>query len=241
MKIRNIILTNSGDITSFNSLSDRGFIINHYPMIEIFNEEIRPFSIDTYDFYVFTSKNGVDAFFNSPFIKVQYEKKISSICIGEKTAKKIREYGVAPSFISNSSNSKDLFSELLKIDLIKDKKVLLVQGNLASDSLYNDLKAICQVSRVKAYSTHIQNKINADLNNIIENNDSISVFSSPSSFQGFVNFYDVSKTNIVSIGKTTTKYIQSKGITPIITSKDQSFEALSKEIINYFNLDIINI
>ncbi|MNY77422.1 hypothetical protein D3C86_2173160 [compost metagenome] len=51
----------------------------------------------------------------------------------------------------------------------------------------------------------------------------------------------MSKTNIVSIGKTTTNYIKSKGGNPIITSKNQNFESLSEEIINYFNLDIINI
>ena len=30
--------------------------------------------------------------------------------------------------------------------------------------------------------------------------NSISIFSSPSSFEGFEKFYDISKTNIVSIG-----------------------------------------
>jgi len=88
MKVRDIILTNSGDTTSFNSLVNCGFILHHFPMIEISHKEIRPFSLDKYDFYVFTSKNGVDSFFNAPFIKVQYEKKISTICLGEKTAKK---------------------------------------------------------------------------------------------------------------------------------------------------------
>jgi uroporphyrinogen-III synthase len=88
MKVRDIILTNSGDTKSFNSLINSGFILHHFPMIEISHQEIRPFSLDKYDFYIFTSKNGVDSFFNAPFIKVQYEKKISTICLGEKTAKK---------------------------------------------------------------------------------------------------------------------------------------------------------
>ena len=241
MKVRDIILTNSGDTSSFNSLIDSGFVLHHYPMIEIFHQELRPFSLDQYDFYVFTSKNGVDSFFNAPFIKVQYEKKISTICLGEKTAKKIREFGVVPSFISTSNYSKDLSKELLKIDLLKNKKVLLVQGNLASDLLYNNLKNICYVERVNSYSTLIQENLNNDLKSLIENMNSISIFSSPSSFEGFEKFYDISKTNIVSIGKTTTNYIKSKGFNPIITSKNQSFESLSKEIINYFNLDIINI
>ena len=58
MKVRDIILTNSGDTSSFNSLVNSGFILHHFPMIEISHREIRPFSLDKYDFYVFTSKNG---------------------------------------------------------------------------------------------------------------------------------------------------------------------------------------
>ena len=241
MKIRDIILTNSGDTTSFNSLINSGFILHHFPMIEISYKEIRPFSLDKYDFYVFTSKNGVDSFFNAPFIKVQYEKKISTVCLGQKTAKKIREFGVFPTFISNSNYSNDLFKELSEKGFLEKKKVLLVQGDLASDYLLNNLKNICSVDRVNSYSTHIQEYLNIDLNNIIKNNNSISIFSSPSSFEGFAKFYDMSKTNIVSIGKTTTNYIKSKGGNPIITSKNQNFESLSEEIINYFNLDKINL
>jgi len=74
-EIKNIILTNSGDISSFNKLIDFGYNIHHFPMIEISHNDIKPFSLDDYDYYIFTSKNGVEAFFNFPFVKVQYEKK----------------------------------------------------------------------------------------------------------------------------------------------------------------------
>jgi len=238
-EIKNIILTNSGDISSFNKLIDFGYNIHHFPMIEISHNDIKPFSLDDYDYYIFTSKNGVEAFFNFPFVKVQYEKKVTAICLGSKTANKIREFGVAPKLISSLNYTDGLLEQLIAYEAIKDKKTLLVQGNLAPDNLFSGLKSLCDISRVDAYQTSLHNSVNIDLQGILENEKSITVFTSPSSFESFSKLYDPIKTHIVTIGNTTSDFIKNKGFKPVITSKQQSFEAITEEIIRYFKLNNI--
>ena len=57
---------------------------------------------------------------------------------------------------------------------------------------------------------------------------------SPSCFESFINLYDPNKTNIISIGDSTSSYIKSVGYSPLITSKMQTYEGISNSIISYF-------
>ena len=53
----NVILTNDGEIDGFSLLNEKGIKTFHYPMIKIseLNSDIS-FSLDDYDFFIFTSK-----------------------------------------------------------------------------------------------------------------------------------------------------------------------------------------
>ena len=61
------------------------------------------------------------------------------------------------------------------------------------------------------------------------------VFTSPSSFDSFIKFYDASKVNLVSIGNTTSSHITNLGFQTILTSKMQSYEGISESLIAFFN------
>ena len=61
---KNIVLTHQGSADSFQILKDFGATLHHYPMIDIVvNSNIKPFNLSNFDYYIFTSKNGVNAFF----------------------------------------------------------------------------------------------------------------------------------------------------------------------------------
>jgi uroporphyrinogen-III synthase len=51
-------------------------------MIDIISKSnIKPFNISDFDYYIFTSKNGVNSFVNLDFVK---GKKINALCLGKK-------------------------------------------------------------------------------------------------------------------------------------------------------------
>ena len=82
---KHIALTNYGSIDSFQILKDFGATLHHFPMIDIVtNSNVKPFNLSDFDYYIFTSKNGVNAFFNLDFVK---EKKNKYVLFREKNKK----------------------------------------------------------------------------------------------------------------------------------------------------------
>ncbi len=234
---KNIVLTHSGSISSFKSLEDASANLHHFPMLTIQPITTIPmFSLSDYDYYIFTSKNGVQAFFDLPFVKVQYEKKVNAISIGSKTTAALRQQGVFPIYVAANNYAKSLVDALSKNDLIKGKKVLLVLGNLADSTLEEGLKVSADISRLDVYNTHLEGTENADLAAVLAAKETISVFTSPSAFLAFSSLYDASKTTIVSIGNTTSDFIKTKGFSPLITAATQSYKGICEAIISYYQL-----
>ena len=236
---KHIALTNYGSIESFQILKDFGATLHHFPMIDIVgNSNVKPFNLSDFDYYIFTSKNGVNAFFNLDFVK---EKKINTFCLGRKTKNALLENGVKPILVSNESYSDNLITELLENQMVVNKRVLLVLGNLADNKIEEALISICNVIRLDIYNTTLETTKKEDIADFLENKNTISIFTSPSSFQAFNNLYDVGKTTLVSIGTTTSKTIKSSGYVPEITSDEQTYDGISKAIINYYETKNINI
>jgi len=236
---KHIALTNYGSIDSFQILKDYGATLHHFPMIDIVaNSNVKPFNLSDFDYYIFTSKNGANAFFNLDFVK---EKKINTFCLGRKTKNALLENGVKPILVSNESYSDNLITELLENQMVVNKRVLLVLGNLADNKIEEALISICNVIRLDIYNTTLETTKKEDIADFLENKNTISIFTSPSSFQAFNNLYDVGKTTLVSIGTTTSKTIKLAGYVPEITSDEQTYDGISKAIINYYETKNINI
>ena len=231
---KHIALTNYGSIESFQILKDFGATLHHFPMIDIVgNSNVKPFNLSDFDYYIFTSKNGVNAFYNLDFVK---EKKIDTYCLGEKTKHALVENGVEPIFASNESYADNLITELLDNQMVVNKRVLLVLGNLADNRIEVALSSICNLIRLDVYHTTLETRKKQEITNFLEIKNTITIFTSPSSFQAFANLYDAEKTNLVSIGKTTSQYIKSSGYVTKITSDEQTYEGISKAIINYYKI-----
>ena len=229
----NVILTNDGEIDGFNMLNEKGVKTFHFPMIKTsaYNEDFI-FSLTDFDFFIFTSKNGVKYFFDHPNIKSQNKSSIKTICLGSKTALELKKQKMDPVYIAKRSYSSLLFDDLNSIKILNSKKVMLVQGNLAKNYLFENLKMICYLTKFVPYKTELIKIVNKNLETLINKKETYTVFTSPSCFLSFEKLYDVSKTSIISIGDTTSSFIKERGFNPLFTSKMQSYEGISESIIS---------
>ena len=109
---------------------------------------------------------------------------------------------------------------------------MLVQGNLAKNYLFENLKMICYLTKFVSYNTEPIEVVNKTLEKLLDKKETLTVFTSPSGFLSFENLYDVNKTSIISIGETTSSCIKERGYNPLITSKMQSYEGVSASIIS---------
>jgi uroporphyrinogen-III synthase len=157
------------------------------------------------------------------------------ICIGSKTEQTLNNYGYISSHISKKNYSEIMAEELKKNKFINGKNVLLIQGQLAKDNLKLELKKLCNVDRINVYNTKAKENSNEKLKKLISSKSTFTVFTSPSAFDSYIKFYNPNKTKIISIGKTTTKYIESKGYDCMLTSQMQTYEGISASIIKYFH------
>ena len=231
----NIILTNEGKIDNFKSLNDAGFSVFHFPMISTSqNESKKSFLNKSFDYFIFTSKNGVNYFFTY-FNKKFRKNKGEAICIGTKTEKELKKYNIKSAYVAKKNYSKILSQDLKESGILKSKNVLLVQGNKSQNYLYESLKMYCDLTKFVAYNTELIRTVDTKLKSLIDSQVTYSVFTSPSCFEAFINLYDAKKTNIISIGQSTSLYIKNLGFSPMITSSMQTYEGIADSIIAFFN------
>ena len=233
---KHIILTHYGSQNSFDILKNFGASLYHFPMINIVaNSNPKPFNISNFDYYIFTSKNGVDSFFNLDFVK---DKKVSAFCLGDKTESALVDNGINPIFASTQNYADNLIADLLDNKWLNNKKILLVLGNLADNKLAEGLSSICNIERLNVYSTNLETSINKKITNLI----------GKKILSLFLLLHLLLKLSIkCTIGiiqkyiATSGEYIKSLGFTSDIISKEQTYDGISKAIINYYETKNIRI
>ena len=235
----NVILTNDGEIDGFKLLIKKGIKTFHYPMTKTSstNENVL-ILLNEFDFFIFTSKNGVKYFFENESIKSQDKSMIKTISIGSKTNIALKKYDIKPIFTAKRTYSSHLFEDLKNQNLLNSKKVMLVQGNLAKNYLFENLNMICYLTKFVPYKTEIIKDLNKKLEVLLSNEETYTVFTSPSGFLSFDNLYDVNKTSIISIGETTSAFIKERGYEPLVTSLMQSYEGIAETIISKLKINL---
>ncbi|MCT7585335.1 uroporphyrinogen-III synthase [Aliarcobacter butzleri] len=169
--------------------------------LEVFQTEYIKSDVDLkkYDALVFTSKNGVKAInsFNQDW------KNIPSYAIAQKTANTIIKLGGVVEFIGNSGHGNDFAHELKNV--LKDKKVLYVKALKTVSNLPNILKENgIFLDEIIAYKTSCKKS------NIILEENSIFIFTSPSSVECFFKQYSWKNSyKAIVIGKTTAEFLPS--------------------------------
>ena len=231
MNKTNIIITGEDYDFGFKELKAVDVNILHYPMIFTVGVDIN-IHPNIYNYIIFTSKNGIKYFLKNTSKSIN--KNVKFICIGKKTAETLKRNNLNPDIVVRRNYSKFMCNEIKNMGISKNKKLLLIQGNLAKKELFECLSESFDIDHKIVYTTNpVKEKVDG-LNEKIDNENSYVVFTSPSTFNSFIDKYTLKK-NIISIGDTTTDHIRDKGFEPLMTAKMQSYEGISNSILDYLN------
>ncbi len=229
------------------ALEDSDVCFFNIPMIRTetveLNAEIQTVieRLKNFDLLVFTSRNGVKAFFKLlKQVSQELPEKMKTAVIGKGTASALEQSYRKADYIQPGRTSRD-FAAYLKNQVLKGgEKILLVLGNLAPDFLQNELSPQASVQRIDVYRTFPIQKYDNDLMQKIRDDQyGLLLFSSPSAFANFYDNYQKEKMNarlrIVSIGETTTRAILNTTQAFVLTAKIPGTEGLLNEIKKYFH------
>lgn len=173
-------------------------------------------NLSNYDALIFTSKNAVYSLdsFNENW------KELDSYVIAPKTSQIIEKLGGKVVFTGITSHGNEFAQEL--IELLKNKKVLYVKALKTVSNLVEILKENkILVDELVAYKTSCKKS------NISLENNSVFIFTSPSSVECFFKQYQWKDNyKAIVIGKTTAKFLP-KEVDYIISSETSIDECIN--------------
>ncbi|MGM0620034.1 MAG: uroporphyrinogen-III synthase [Bacteroidota bacterium] len=201
-------------------------------------------NIKQFDWLILTSANGVYYFFES-FNKISEKQKLPGhlkiAVIGNKTQKKLEEYGYSPDFV-NPGNTAEDFSDAFLKHLQKEKahpNILLALGKLARTVIQDELKNSANCNRIDFYTTNTPDSVDQNImQQIEEDRYEMLIFTSPS---GIKNFLKITRTTnfenlrVACIGETTARTAKENGIEPLVVAEEASAKGLVDSIIKYYN------
>ncbi len=156
----------------------------------------------TIDILIFTSALGVEKFFEKAIPK----DNVRIVCVGPKTADKVKEYGLQREIISNFSS--EHFAEYL--GNLRGKNVGIARAEVPNEDLIASLKAKgAMVIEAPVYSLVPGKIITGTLNDV----DAV-IFTSAKSFEfsGFES--NEKKIKVIAIGQKTANVMRKHGIEP---------------------------
>ncbi|MFW5759047.1 MAG: uroporphyrinogen-III synthase [Bacteroidota bacterium] len=220
-----IIITtqsSSGAQKMMDAFRSAGAFVYHLPTIEtktiFYTKDFidQHILIPDFSWFVFTSKKGVKGFFDNirchfPQFNLADYGKIA--VIGEATARELQSYEVVPDYINPGEDGNSLAAALANELLSPEDRVLFLAGNLAPDTLEKHISEICEFKRINIYETKYSLIQDKDVAALIHGDKAdMIIFSSPSSFYGFLHFFGNKKNlNFAAIGNTTADVIKKCG------------------------------
>jgi uroporphyrinogen III methyltransferase/synthase len=233
---KRVVVTRARDQASslVRLLADSGATVVEFPTIRIEAPESFE-SLDRaiherWDWLMFTSANGVRAFFERLKANVSPLAAMKVAAVGETTAAVLREYGIKADLVPAKSQSITLLPHFPE-DL-HGVKVAIVRAEKGRDELGEELlRRGADVHLAVAYRTVADQGDLGDLHDI-----DVITFSSPSTVD---NFYVatgeesivVERALIVSIGPSTTEALLRHGRRPDVEAANASVEALHEAVL----------
>ncbi|CUA78710.1 uroporphyrinogen-III synthase [Anoxybacillus suryakundensis] len=192
----------------------------------------------TFDWIIFTSQNGVKYFFET--VKdVQPPTWPKVAAVGEKTAKSLQKRNVTVDLIPNEFVAESL-SETLQPLLSTDTRVLLVKGNLARDTLREQLSNMADVTEWVVYETTYNEEAKPQLINLLcHRMIDVVTFTSSSTVHSFAQAItgenvDLSFVTIACIGPITKQTALDLGIPVHVCPHTYTIDAMIEELNQYF-------
>jgi uroporphyrinogen III methyltransferase/synthase len=195
--------------------------------------------LSTYQWLIFTSTNGVDAFFSRLALKKLDARALGNVkvaVIGPATAARLKTYGIQADVIPERFVAESLAAKLVP-EMAKTTKVLLVRAQTAREVLPEALKAHgANVTIVLAYQTvpAVENKAKlVDL--LTAKKIDMITFTSSSTVQNLVQLLDnktelLQDTALACIGPITAATCEKSGLKPTLVATKFTIPALAEII-----------
>ena len=192
-------------------------------------------ALANFDILAFTSTNGVESFFRQLFaagydVRVLAGKKIASV--GKITEKKLLEYGIRCDYVPEDHTGEGL-GRLLASLPVDHSRILLLQGNLADDTL---LKLLPQATRWVVYETLPVAELPEWKREAVAGADAV-VFSSTSAVENFCAVIPaeagISPRTSFCIGRMTESAARKHGF-ETVTSDETTMDSLVKKIVEHY-------
>ncbi len=200
--------------------------------------------VEAYDWIIFTSVNGVKAFFEK-IHELGYDSRILSknkfACIGSATAVELLKYGIKADLVPEKYIAEDIIDSMLAIG-IEGKKILIPRAKQAREVLPEELERNgAEVNVVAVYETLpiFENK-DTFLEKLKQGEIDCISFASSSTVDNFFAhvpehlFLGNSKVRFACIGPVTRKSLEKYGLACSIEPKNYTIEDLSSAIVDYY-------
>lgn len=202
-------------------------------------------NIETYDWLIFTSVNGVIFFFERLFAKgmdMRYFHRIKTAVIGPATSEKLFQYGLKSDVIPESYRAESVVDAFRNINL-EGKKILIPRAKEARAILPEELaKMGAFVDEITAYRTCAVTGEASDLIKELENKTiDIVTFTSSSTVKNFAALLPAGMTEelmkdmvVASIGPITSDTAKEMGFKVDITAESYTIPGLCDAILKHY-------
>jgi uroporphyrinogen III methyltransferase / synthase len=250
---KRIVVTRSREQASelVRELTDLGSDVLEIPTIRIEPpKKIAPLreaitGIGVYDWLVFTSPNGVDAFFRAFFARYKDLRGIGAVkiaTIGAVTAQKIGELHLEVDLQPEEFTTDALLAEFKKSVSVENLKMLLPRADLADERLARGLEALgAIVDDLDAYQTVPDTEDrNGHRARLLSEGADLVTFTSSSTVINFCNLLDVPglcakfpQLRFASIGPQTSQAARDKGLEIAVEAKVHTIPGLVDAIMAF--------
>jgi uroporphyrinogen-III synthase len=230
-----------------NLLSEESATLISMPTIEIKPLPLGEFAwqqlknLDSFNWVVFTSPNGLRYFFARLFeLQNHYglPEHLKIAVVGKKTAASLECYGTSASFINLGNTAEDFVADFFhRVNL--GERVLFPIGNLARTVIEDKISKKAECTRILFYETVLPEVINDEaLQLIVEDKYDMIVLTSPSCCNNLLHLVsgkiDPATLRLICIGQTTSAEVIHNGLEPLITAGTANSQGIFTAILNHF-------
>ena len=199
--------------------------------------------MNSYDWIVFTSPNGVNMFFEYFFRAFEDLRDIGGVriaAVGPATAAKLKEMHLKVDVMPEEYVSAKIVKALIKYESIENLKILLLRAQVASPELPKDLEALgAIVDDIACYQTVPETEdVNGAAARLLNEGADWITFTSSSTVENFHARFDLPaliakfpKMRLASIGPETTKAIIALGLKADVEAKPHTIDGLVNALV----------
>ena len=193
-----------------------------------------------YDWIVFTSANGVEAFFDIFFKLYDDAREIGGVriaAIGPATAQRVKDFHLHVDLQPDEFVAEGVVREFKKQGSIENERILLVRAEKARDVLPKELSAAgAIVDEALAYRTVPETRDISSAQRQFADGADLITFTSSSTVENFValGLPWPKGTRVASIGPITSKTIRDQGLNVDVEARQHDIDGLVQAISEFF-------